>query len=246
MSDIKFGKYYNVESAVHNMNALFKIICLSIYCILLFLIQDMFLIILMSILLIILLSFSNINYIYYLKTLKIILPLIIFLIIINLIFNISLMHTVISIIKLILIILYSSLISFSTSLKDINEALKKVLYPLRIFGIDSNKVAFSIGLSIRFIPIVLEQSKKVMKAQASRGLDYKNGDIIEKIKSLKSIVIPMFILSFKRSDSIADVMELRLYKFDNKSTKISINDLDVLLLVSHIMLIMLFIVKYIV
>lgn len=246
MSDIKFGKYYNIESAMHNMNPLFKLISLIIYCILLFIIEDVSLIIVMALLLMILISFSNINYIYYFKSLKLILPLIIFIIIINTIFNVSFVYTSISILKLILLILYSSMISFSTSLKDINNSLNKLLYPLCVFGINTSKVSFSLSLSIRFIPIIFEQGSKIMKSQASRGLDFKNGNLVEKIKSIKSIIFPMFLLSFKRSDDLADFMEIRLYKFEAVKSKTKIKDLDVLYMLSHIMLIILFIFKYIV
>lgn len=246
MSDIKFGKYYNAESPIHNMNSLFKIISLLIYCILLFLIKDLLLIFVMSVLLIILISFSNVNYTYYLKSLKLVLPLIIFIVIINLIFKTQIIYTLISTLKLVLLILYSSMISFSTSIKDINDSLRRLLYPLHIFGVNTNKIAFSLSLSIRFISTIFEQGVKVMKSQASRGLDYKDGKIFEKIKSIKSIIFPMFMLSFKRSDEIADFMEMRLYKFENRETKITIKDLDILLLVSHIMLIILFVFKYMV
>ncbi len=247
MSDIKFGNYYNIKSSIHDINPVFKIICLLIYSILLFLINDLVVIFMMSSLLIILMVISNIELKLYYSILKTVLPLIIFIFIINILFGIPFISTVVSILKIILIVLYASMISFSTTPKEITNGIEKIIRPLNIFGINTRKIAFSISLAIRFIPIIINQSTKVLKSQSSRGLDFKNGSLTEKIKSLRSMLFPMFMLCMQRSDQIADFMELRLYKFEKrKINKLSIGSLDSLVLISHIMLVVIYIYKYVV
>ncbi len=247
MSDIKFGNYYNIKSDIHSMNSIFKLICLLIYSILLFLINDIILITMMSSLLLILIYISNVEIKLYFVILKNILPLILFIFIINILFGLPVIDTIISITKVLLIVLYASMISFSTTPKEMTKGIEKIIKPLSIFGVNTSKISFTISMAIRFIPIILNQSRKVLKSQSSRGLNFKNLSIKDKVLSLKSILFPMFMLSMQRSDRIADIMELRCYKFDKKKyKKEKIKSLDYLILTSHLMLIILCVYKYIV
>ena len=90
--------------------------------------------------------------------------------------------------------------------------------PLKLIGIPVNKMALSISLALRFIPTIIDQGNKIIKSQASRGIDYYNSGIKGKLLAIKSLIIPMFVLSIKKADDLADSMEIRLYNVNKKRT----------------------------
>lgn len=246
MSNIKFGRYYSTTSDIHKMNPVYKLICLIIFSSLLLLVNDVVMVLIISILTIILMLASNVPIKLYLNNIRTIFVLIIFIIFINTIFRTPLINTIISTFKLILVVVYTSVVTFTTTPNEMTYGLERILYPLRKLGINTSYIAVSISLAIRFIPIIFEQGDKVLKSQASRGLDFNNGDLKTKIKSLTSILLPMFMLSFKRADSIADFMEVRLYNIEKSRCLLNVYEkrsFDDLVIFSHILIIFVYILR---
>ncbi len=239
-----FIKYYNTKSLIHDMNPLYKIICTLIFTLLIIMSNNIFITISLLIFLSFLIILSNVPIDLYLKNLKYSLSIIIFIIIINLIFNISILNTIAQILKLILFILYSNLLIYTTKPNDLTYGLEKLFNPLRITGIPVKSLALSISLSIRFIPIIFKEGNKVLKSQISRGLNF-DGSIKEKIDKIISVIIPIFVLSLKRSDELANALELRFYKPEGKRTKYKeyeIKEIDKNILCIHLFLLFIFIV----
>ena len=210
------GRYYPIDSFVHKMNPLAKIICILLFVVMIFLTYDFRFNIIISILLLLMLSNTKVPFNVYLKTVLSIKWLLLFIFLINLILGTSLQITIITIMRLIYVVLYTSILTLTTPPTEITYGLEKLFLPLRIIGIPVNKMALSISLALRFIPTIIDQGNKIIKSQASRGIDYNHCNLKGKILSLKSLIIPMFVLSFKKADDLADAMEVRLYNVNSK------------------------------
>lgn len=122
-------------------------------------------------------------------------------------------------IRLILMVAFSMILTASTKPLDLTSALEWYLYPLKIIGIPSHVIAMIVTLALRFIPTILEDVERILKAQASRGVDFKNGGIKTKFIALTSLLIPLFATSLLRSDDLADAMEARGYDPKGKRTR---------------------------
>ncbi len=243
MYNLKFTKYYNTESFIHDINPLFKIISLFILTFLCLLSSNLIFLIILLLFLIFVILISNVPIKLYINNLKFILPMVLFIFIINIIFN-DIYNTLLSIIKIILFILYSQVLLYTTKPNDITYALELFLSPLKIFNIKVSNLALTISLALRFIPIIFTQAYKILKAQISRGLNF-NGNLNEKCDKIVSVIIPIFNLSLKRSEEISYVLDMRLYNVNKKRSKyknwdITTDDIEVLFV--HILLILLCIV----
>ncbi|QVK19660.1 energy-coupling factor transporter transmembrane protein EcfT [Mycoplasmatota bacterium] len=122
------------------------------------------------------------------------------------------------ILRLVLIISFSSLLTFTTKPTDLTLAIERVLGPLKIIKLPVSELALMISIALRFIPTLLEETQKILKAQTSRGADFTEGNIKDKIIQIISLLIPMFIISFKRAEDLANAMEARGYVPGKKRT----------------------------
>ncbi|MDD3122524.1 MAG: energy-coupling factor transporter transmembrane component T [Candidatus Izemoplasmatales bacterium] len=113
------------------------------------------------------------------------------------------------VIRLIIIITLSTVLTITTKPTDLTQGLEKLMRPLKIIGIKSEDFALIISISLRYIPTILDEANKIMLAQASRGSDFTEGKLKDKVKQVISLLVPMFIIAFKRSEDLADAMESR-------------------------------------
>ena len=123
------------------------------------------------------------------------------------------------ILRLLMMLELALSLSATTSPLDLTYALEWYLYPLKLIGFPSHIVAMTIALALRFIPTILEDAQRILKAQASRGVDFSSARIGRKFKALVSLIIPMFVSSFSRSEELADAMEVRGYDPKGKRTR---------------------------
>lgn len=113
--------------------------------------------------------------------------------------------------KIFIMITIITLLTATTSSIQLAFAIEDILYPLKTIRIPVNEWAMTISIAIRFVPSLLDESQRILKAQASRGVDFSNGNFKDKIKSLISLVVPMFSIAFKKADDLANAMEARSY-----------------------------------
>lgn len=113
--------------------------------------------------------------------------------------------------KISIMIFIITILTATTSSIQLTFAIEDILNPLRYLKIPVNEWAMTIAIAIRFVPSLLDESQKIMKAQASRGVDFNNGNLKDKAKSLVSLVVPMFSIAFKKADDLASAMEARNY-----------------------------------
>ncbi len=114
-------------------------------------------------------------------------------------------------VRLIIIVTLSTILTITTKPTDLNLGLEQILKPLKLVRINAEEVAMIISISLRYIPTLLDEANKIMLAQASRGVDFEEGKLKEKVVQIVSLLVPMFIISFKRSDELANAMEARSF-----------------------------------
>lgn len=124
------------------------------------------------------------------------------------------------ILRIVSLIFISSLLTLTTKPTDLNNGLEIVLKPFEKIGLKTSILAMMISIALRFIPTLINEADKILKAQASRGVDFKEGKYREKIIQIISLLIPMFVVSHKRAEDLANAMEARGYAPGEKRTKL--------------------------
>lgn len=124
------------------------------------------------------------------------------------------------VIRLLIIITLSTVLTLTTKPTDLTQGIEKLMRPLKVIGISSEDFALIISISLRYIPTILDEANKIMLAQASRGADFAEGKLKDKIKQIISLLVPMFIIAFKRSEDLADAMESRNFVPGRERTRI--------------------------
>ena len=132
------------------------------------------------------------------------------------------MRIVFLILRVINVVIISSLLTFTTSTTDLNNAFEKLMSPLKYIRVPVSVISFMLSLTLRYIPTVLEEAEKTMKAQASRGSDFNEGSIKQKIVQIVSLLVPMFVISLERAEELASAMEVRGYVLGAKRTAIDV------------------------
>lgn len=125
-------------------------------------------------------------------------------------------------VRLILLILLSSMLTFTTSPIALTDAVEDLLNPFKRFGLPAHELAMMMTIALRFIPTLLEETDKIMKAQKSRGADFSSGNIIKRIKSMIPLLVPLFISAFRRADDLAIAMEARCYRGGENRTRMKV------------------------
>jgi len=114
--------------------------------------------------------------------------------------------------RLLLLIVFSSLLTLTTSPLGLTDGLESLLSPLKKLGLPVHELAMMITIALRFIPTLLEEAEKIMKAQTARGMDFSQGSIVRRIYALIPLLVPLFISAFRRADELATAMEARCYR----------------------------------
>lgn len=122
-------------------------------------------------------------------------------------------------IRLIYLILGSSIMTFTTTPNALTDGIEKLLWPLHKMKVPVHEIAMMMSIALRFIPILLEETDKIMKAQIARGADLESGNIIQKAKAMIPILVPLFVSAFRRANDLAMAMEARCYRGGEGRTK---------------------------
>lgn len=237
LKDITIGQYIPGDSFVHKLDPRTKIILTILYVINLFLVGKLYGYIFSIIFLAVAIIVSKVPFKFIYKGLK---P-IFLLIIITSIFNIFMIkgtpETLIwkwkffeiyqngvvmaikMVLRLILLIMGTSLMTLTTSPIEITDGIENLLNPLKKIKFPAHELAMMMSIALRFIPTLIDETDKIMKAQKARGADFESGNIMQKAKSLIPLLVPLFISSFRRADELAIAMEARCYRGGNGRTR---------------------------
>lgn len=249
LNNVVIGSYYPVKSKVHFMNPVSKILCTILYILMTFLCQDIKLMLLLTFLAILMVEIARLPKSLYLRTFRSLKFIILFMIIIYYFLGTNLDTVLNMVFRLINIVLYTSILTLTTPPTEITYGLQKALAPLKLVGIPINKMSLSISLALRFIPTIIDQGNKILKSQASRGIDYYASNIKGKFVAIKSMLLPMFILTVRRADTLSEAMQVRLYNINLKRTNFRINKwglFDTFLFLIHLGILVLIVAKLVI
>lgn len=232
--NLTIGQHYPVESPVHNLDPRVKIIMVFIFILSLFLIDSFYAYLLVLLFLTITIKTSNVPVKFVLKGLKPIFLIIIITFVINLlmtpgriIFQVGfikiteegLKQAGFMAIRLTLLIMGTSLLTLTTSPIILTDGIESLLKPFKRIGVPAHELAMMMTIALRFIPTLMEETEKIMKAQKSRGADFESGNIINRAKNLVPLLVPLFISAFRRADDLAMAMEARCYRGGDNRTR---------------------------
>lgn len=228
LNNIQIFRYIETNSLIHKINPLNKLLTLIIFTILILNINNIYFHIIIILYLFMLIKLSKIEINEYLKSIKTILYLLISVFIINIIFKVNIITTLINIFRIVEIVVYSSLIMMTTKTNQLIYGLDKILLPLKIFKINTNKIIFILTMAIKFIPIVIEQINTILKGLISKGIR-KN-----KILVLSAIIIPTINLLLRKAELLSDELELKLYNYNIEIQKCSWKKIDTIIILIYL------------
>ncbi len=233
--DITIGQYYPAKSVVHRLDPRVKLICTLLYLISLFLFSSIPGYLVTTVFLICVIHISKVPFSYIVKGLKPVIMLLMITVLFNLfltrqgdvlfhewIFTITeggLRTAVYMAIRLVYLIIGSSLMTFTTTPNELTDGIEAVLHPLNKIHVPVHEIAMMMSIALRFIPILLEETDKIMKAQLARGADFESGNILQRAKSMVPILVPLFVSAFRRANDLAMAMEARCYRGGDGRTK---------------------------
>lgn len=235
LRDITIGQYYPANSIIHRLDPRVKVVCTLLYMISLFLFQSVSGYLIVTIFLGGCILASKVPFSFMIKGLKPIMILLLITVAFNLfltkdgavlvsfsIFTITengLRIAVYMALRLIYLILGASLMTLTTTPNALTDAIEKLLYPLNKLHVPVHEIAMMMSIALRFIPILLEETDKIMKAQIARGADLESGNVIQRAKSMIPILVPLFVSAFRRANDLAMAMESRCYRGGEGRTK---------------------------
>ena len=233
--DITIGQYYPAKSVLHRLDPRVKLVSTLLYLISLFLFKSIPGYIVATVFLVAVIRLSKVPFSYIVKGLKPIVMLLMITVLFNLfltrdgevlfhawIFTITeggLRTAVYMAIRLIYLIMGASLMTFTTTPTALTDAIESLLKPLNRVHVPVHEIAMMMSIALRFIPILLEETDKIMKAQIARGADLESGNIIQRAKNMIPILVPLFVSAFRRANDLAMAMEARCYRGGEGRTK---------------------------
>ncbi len=237
LKDITIGQFFPGNSIIHRMDSRFKIVLELIYVVMLFVAQNFYGIAISGIFIITAFAVSGISGKMMIKSIKPILPIILFTALLNIIFvsgegeplfsfrilNIYREGIEISffmITRIILLIVGMSLLTYTTSPIVLTDAIESLLSPLKKLKFPVHELAMMMTIALRFIPTLIEETDKIMMAQKARGAGLDSGNLLQRAKSMVPILIPLFVSAFKRANELATAMECRCYRGGEGRTKL--------------------------
>lgn len=233
--DITIGQYYPSKSILHKLDPRVKLVSTFLYLISLFLFKSIPGYIVATAFLVSIIKLSKVPFGYIVKGLKAIIILLMITVLFNLfltregnvlfskwIFTITeggLRTAVYMALRLIYLILGSSLMTFTTTPNELTDGIEKLFKPLQKIHLPVHEMAMIMSIALRFIPILLDETDRIMKAQLARGADFENGNIIQRAKGMIPILVPLFVSAFRRATDLAMAMESRGYHGGEGRTK---------------------------
>jgi energy-coupling factor transport system permease protein len=235
MDNMTFGKYIPIPSFIHSLDPRLKIVVLMLFLVAVFFDAGWLGYALLTLLVILIATLSKIRIAHVFKAMKPMLFMIIFLTIFNVfliqtgevvvtIFSINIYSGALSqsahiFMRLVLIITLTTILTSTTKPLELTLGIESLLNPLKRIKFPSHEIAMMISIALRFIPDLLDETKRIMKAQASRGVDFNEGKFMEKIRAIVSLIIPLFISAFQRAEELANAMESRNYNPEAPRTR---------------------------
>lgn len=234
LRDITLGQYYQTESVIHRLDPRVKLGGTLLYIVSLFVFGHFLGYVVAAVFLAVVIRLSHVPFRFMVKGMKAIL----FLMLITVGFNLFLtpgeelvslwkltitkegLRTAVNMaVRLAMLVIGSSVMTLTTTPNNLTDGMERLLGPLRVFRVPVHEVAMMMSIALRFIPILMEETDKIMKAQTARGADFESGNIVQRAKALVPLLVPLFISAFRRANDLAMAMEARCYRGGEGRTK---------------------------
>ncbi len=235
LKDITLGQYFPGSSFIHRLDPRTKILCMIAYIILIFCIKDFAGYGVLALFTAICVFSSRVPVKFVIKGIK---PIMLF-IVITAVFNLFLTGgrvlwqwgfltityegvrlAIFMVLRLFFLIMGTSLLTLTTSPIVLTDGMEALLAPFKRIGVPAHELAMMMTIALRFVPTLIEETDKIMKAQSARGADFESGNIMRRAKAMIPILIPLFISAFRRADDLAVAMECRCYRGGENRTRL--------------------------
>ncbi|MBR5383458.1 MAG: energy-coupling factor transporter transmembrane protein EcfT [Clostridia bacterium] len=258
LKDITLGQYYPVKSPVHNLDPRIKIILTIAFIVAVFLGTSLWAFIPVAAYIILAAVLAHLPLKLLLKGIKPLRIILIFTFLLNLFFNAGetvllevwkiritlegLLTAIRFSMRLVFLVSGASLLTLTTPPVVLTDGMERLLSPLRKIGFPAHELAMMMSIALRFIPVLLEEADKIMKAQMARGADFESGNLIQRAKSMVPLLVPLFVSAFRRAGDLAMAMEARCYHGGEGRTrlrvlKLTMNDLYACLITAALIVI---------
>ncbi len=235
MREVAFGQYYPASSFVHKCDARTKILFLIVYIVAVFLSKSFYALGACAASFVLIASVSGVPFKSLLKSVKAVLFLLIFMAILNLFFydgktvvwqwqfitltKEAIFYTIFLAARLFLLVLGSSLLTLTTTPVSLADGIESLLAPLKLIRFPVHELALVMSIALRFIPILTDETGRIMNAQKARGADFESGGLVKRVKAVLPVLIPLLISAFRRADELGDAMDARCYSGSKVRTK---------------------------
>ena len=235
LKDITIGQHYPAQSLIHKLDSRVKLVATFIFMVSLFIINKFWPYSIVIISLLGIIKLSKIPFKYILKGLKPLRWIILFTFVINIFFlpgenpvlsfgflkvtQEGISQAIFMAIRLTLLVLGTSMLTLTTSPMDLTDGIERLLSPFNKVGLPVHELAMMMTIALRFIPTLLDETDKIMKAQMSRGADFESKNLIDRAKNLVPLLVPLFVSAFRRADELGTAMEARCYRGGYNRTK---------------------------
>ncbi len=234
LRDITLGQYYQTDSVIHRLDPRVKLTATIVFIIGLFVVDNMWGYALAALFLACIIRLSHVPFRFMVKGMKAI----VFLLVLTVVFNLfltpgeplfslwkltitkeGLRTAVFMAVRLSFLIIGSSVMTLTTTPNNLTDGMESLLNPLKKLKVPVHEISMMMSIALRFIPILMEETDKIMKAQIARGADFESGSLIRKARSLVPLLVPLFISAFRRANDLAMAMEARCYRGGEGRTK---------------------------
>ena len=234
--DITIGQYYPADSLLHYMDPRVKLMGTLVWIIALFVMDNIPSFILVTGFLILIIRLSHVPFSFMAKGLRSIMILVLIAAIFNIFFtpgnavfewkaititDAGIYNAVIMMVRMFYLIIGSAIMTLTTTPNNLTDGLETALAPLSALHVPVHEIAMMMSIALRFIPILIDETNKIMKAQMARGADFESGNIITKAKNMIPLLVPLFVSAFRRANDLALAMEARCYSGGDGRTKMN-------------------------
>ena len=235
MREVSFGQYYPAQSFVHKCDPRAKILFLIVYIVAVFLGKNFYALGACALVFCVIAAFSGVPFRSLLRSVKAVLFLLAFMTVLNLFFyqgetvlwqwkfikisKEAIYYTVFLAVRLFLLVLGSSLLTLTTTPVSLADGIESLLSPLKVIRFPVHELALIMSIALRFIPILTDETQRIMNAQKARGADFESGGLISRVKAIVPVLIPLLISAFRRADELGDAMDARCYSGSKVRTK---------------------------
>ncbi len=235
MREVSFGQYYPASSFVHKCDPRLKLLFLIGYIVAVFLAQNFYALAACAALFALVAAFSGVRFLSLLRSVKAITFLLVFTAVLNLFFHSgekilfswwiikiteeAVYFTIFLAVRLFLLVLSSAVLTLTTTPVALTDGIESLLKPLKYIRFPVHELALIMSIALRFIPILTDETARIMNAQKARGADFETGGLIKRVKAVIPVLIPLLISAFRRADELGDAMDARCYAGSKIRTK---------------------------